>query len=66
MSKVSEALAQQQRTQRAQHGDEGVDMCDAAMRVALDTIGIALFARDFGASDYEESPVLEVGAAQLW
>ncbi|GAB4817703.1 hypothetical protein N2152v2_004749 [Parachlorella kessleri] len=64
VSSVSDALAerarhQQQRQEERLPVEAGEDMCDAALRVALDAIGIALFARDFKASSYGDSPVLE-------
>lgn len=38
-------------------------MADAALRVALDVIGITMFGRDFGARHFGECEVLEVSRA---
>lgn len=64
---VSDVLAARaaQRAELAMSGtagqeEEGEEMCDAALRVALDVVGITLFARDFGASKYGDCRILEV------
>lgn len=69
---VSDVLAARaaQRAELAMSGtagqeEEGEEMCDAALRVALDVVGITLFARDFGASKYGDCRILEVLPAVL-